>query len=105
MSRLTKFLKQTCSHESAQRTSNGKTKLSTYGDVLYHRPRTLKCRREKIVTDIQTSSGAILKTSSRYFLDDKVEIFADDRLDGHVVLDVREYTNQLGKCEGYECYV
>lgn len=105
MSRLTKFLKQTCQYESAQRDKNGKTKLNEYGDILYAKPKTLRCRREKLVTDIQTGTGAILKTSSRYFFDERVEVLADDRIDGHVVISAEEYTNQLGKCEGYECYV
>lgn len=105
MSRMTKFLKQTCVFESAKRTLNGDVKLSTYGDIEYDKPKTVKCRREKYVKDVMTGTGAILKASSRYFLDESIPINADDRLDGHVVLSVEEYTNQLGKCEGYECYV
>lgn len=105
MSRLTKFLKQECRYESAQRDDAGKTALSIYGDILYNAPVTLKCRRERLVTDIQTGSGAVLKTTSRYFFDTRVEVRADDRIDGHVVLSAEEYTNQFGKCEGYECYV
>lgn len=105
MSRLTKFLKQKCYYESAQRDETGKTVLSPYGDILYNEPEELKCRRERLVTDIQTGSGAVLKTTSRYFFDARVEVRADDRIDGHVVLSSEEYTNQFGNCEGYECYV
>lgn len=105
MSRMTKFLKQSCSFESAQRGTDGTIKLNKYGDIQYTKPRTLRCRRENIVTDMQTGTGAILKTSSRYFFDSSVQVRVDDRIDGHVILSVEEYINQLGKCEGYECYV
>ena len=105
MSRLTKFLRQKCAYESAQRNAKGTTQTNDYGEILYDAPVALRCRCEKLVMDIQTSSGAIVKTSSRYFLDDQVAVFADDRIDGHVILNVRDFTNQFGKCEGYECYV
>lgn len=105
MSRMTKFLRQKCQFEQAQRNTDGTVKLNDYGDILYEAPQELKCRREKYVKDIQTNTGAILKASTRYFLDEHVEVQADDRIDGHVILSAEEYTNQLGRCEGYECYV
>lgn len=105
MSRMTKFLKQTCQFESAQRNNDGTTRLNAYGDVLYNKQKTLRCRRERCVQDVQTNTGAIVKTSSRYFLDEQYEIQADDRVDGHTILKCDESTNALGKCEGYECYV
>ena len=105
MSRMTKFLKQTCQFESAQRNEDGSTKLDQFGEVLYNAPITLKCRREKVVKDVQTSTGAILRSSTRYFTDDVQIVEAEDRFDGKVILEVEEYTNQLGKTEGYESYV
>lgn len=105
MSRMTKFLKQSCRIENARRNADGTTKLSEYGDVLYGAPQEAKCRREKYVRAIQTNNGAILTSSTRYFLDDSVTVDADDRIDGHVVLSAEEYTNQFGVCEGYEVYV
>ena len=105
MSRMTKFLKQTCRIENARRNADGTTRLSEYGDVLYNASREAKCRREKYVRAVQTNNGAIVTASTRYFLDESVSIDADDRIDGHVVLTVEEYTNQFGTCEGYEVYV
>lgn len=105
MSRLTKFLKQTCTFEAAVRDSFSQTVLNDYGDIQYGSEKNLKCRREKFVRDMQTANGAIIKTSSRYFLDDSVAIRADDRLDGHVILSCEEYIDQFGVCIGYEVYV
>lgn len=105
MSRMTKFLKQTCSFASIQRDSSGTAILNRYGEVQYNAPVELKCRRERIVKDVQTSNGAVLKSTNRYFVDESVVISADDMIDGKVVLEVEEYTNELGLTEGYECYV
>lgn len=105
MSRLTKFLKQKCSWEPALRDGTGKVQLDAFGEVQYGPAKILKCRREKTIQDVQTNTGAILRSSTRYFTDESAEINADDRLDGKVVLTVNEYTNQLGKTEGYESYV
>lgn len=105
MSRMTKFLKQTCVFEAATRDASGKTTLNDYGDIQYNTAVQLNCRREKLVRDMQTANGAIIKTESRYFLDDSQEVQADDRLDGHVVLSCSEYTDQFGNCVGYEAYV
>ena len=105
MSRMTKFLKQTCTFEKAQRDNSGKTLLSNYGDILYNAPVTLPCRREKYVVDLRESNGAILKAQTRYFLDEAVEVQADDRIDGNVILNCEEYIDQFGVCIGYEVYV
>ena len=105
MSRMTKFLKQQCLFEAAKRTSKGEVQLNTFGDVLYKSGKRVKCRREQMIKDVQTSNGAILQSSTRYFIDDTVQVRANDRIDGKTVLQVEEYVNQLGKVEGYECYV
>lgn len=105
MSRMTKFLKQSCNFSPATRDALGSTVLNTYGELSYETPVELKCRRESTTKDILTPNGSILRASTRYFLDESVVIRADDKLDGRVVLTVIEYTNQLGLCEGYECYV
>ena len=104
MSNMTKFLKQTCSFESAQR-NGGLVVLNEYGDIQYNSPITLLCRRESFVRDMQTANGAILQTETRYFLDEAQVIKADDRIDGHVVRSVEEYIDQFGACVGYEAYV
>lgn len=105
MSRMTKFLKQTCVFEKALRNEDGTTKLDKFGEVMYASPQKLKCRREKIVKDVQTNTGAILSSSTRYFTDESQPIDPDDRFDGKVVLEVSEYINSQGLPEGYESYV
>ena len=102
---MTKFLKQTCQLKLAQRNEDGTTVLNDYGDIVYDDEQTIKCRREGAAQDVQTGTGAIVKVSTRYFVDEAVEVRADDMIDNHVVLSAVEYTNERGKCEGYECYV
>lgn len=105
MSRMTKFLKQKCLFEQAKRDSKGEVLLDVYGSVLYKAVKRIKCRKEECIKDVQTSNGAILQSSTRYFIDNSVEVHADDKLDGKTVLQTESYVNHLGHIEGYECYV
>lgn len=105
MSRMTKFLKQDCTLEQLERDSAGKPVLNRFGEFSYLQSATIKCRRERTTQDVQTSNGSIIKSVTRYFTDQHVLISPDDKLDGHVVLEVAEYINQLGRVEGYESYV
>lgn len=105
MSRMTKFLKQTCQVEAYVIDEDGNPEHNRFGEIIYQEPITCKCRREQIVKDVQTENGSIIRSTARYFLDEKVEIHADYRIDGHVLLTVEEYANEHGLCEGYEVYV
>lgn len=105
MSRITKYLRQLCSYEPALRDSKGNVLHDKFGEPLYSDPTIIKCRREETIQDVQTSTGAILKSSTRYLLDGMHKIQADDLLDGKPVLKVQEYINQFGAAEGYEAYV
>lgn len=105
MSRMTKFLKQTCQVEAYEVDENGNPERNRFGEIIYKAPMKCKCRREKIVKDVQTQNGSVVQATNRYFLDETVELQADYRIDGHVLLTVEEYTNEHGKCEGYEVYV
>ena len=105
MSRMTKFLNQTCIFERAKRNDEGVALLDKFGQPQYEAPVRIKCRREKVIKDVQVNTGAILRSSTRYFTDESQCIEADDRFDGKTVLQVEEYTNQLGKTEGFESYV
>lgn len=105
MSRMTKFLKQKCQVELYAVNDNGDPEQNRFGEIIYQKPVELKCRREKMVKDVQTANGSLIRSTTRYFLDEKVEIKADYRIDGHVVLTVEEYINGSGLCEGYEVYV
>ena len=105
MSRITKFLKQTCSVQPYLTTDTSKPLLNDYGEIQYKPPITCRCRREMSAQDIQTSNGSIVRSTARYFLDEKLEIRPDYLIDGCVVLTVHSYVNQLGRVEGYEVYV
>lgn len=105
MSRMSKYLKQVCLYEQCKRSENGTVLHDKFGEPLYGAPIQIKCRREISIQDVQTNTGAILKSNTRYFIDNKYKVQADDKLDGKCILKVAEYTNQSGKAEGYECYV
>lgn len=105
MSRMTKFLHQKCMVEIYKRDEDNNPERNRFGEIVYETPTERKCRREKIVKDVKTINGSIVQATSRYFLDEKLEIMADYRIDGHVVLTAEEYANEIGKIEGYEVYV
>lgn len=105
MSRMTKFLKQTCQLEKANRNEYGEIQLDKFGKIYYKNPIEIKCRREKIFKSVQISNGSILQSSIRYFTDESILIEVNDKLDNKVVLEVEEYINHLGQVEGYEIYV
>lgn len=104
MSRMTKFLRQTCSLEKYVE-ENGQPKLNIFGELQYHAPVTLKCRHEQSHKDVQTGNGGIVRSTSVYYLDESTEIKPDYKLNGHVVISVIGYVNGLGAVEGYEVYV
>ena len=104
MSRLTKYLKQKCTYEQQERDASGKAILNKYGEPSYKAPVEIKCRREILIRDVLTNSGAIQKSSTRYFIDNTLVLQANDKLDGKPILEVQEYVNQFGKAEGFEVY-
>lgn len=104
MSRMTKFLKQSCLLEKYI-IENGQPKTNIYGELQYEAPTKLRCRREMAHKDIQTTEGSIIRSTAVYYVDDSVPIMANYRLDGSVVVSVISYVNALGKLEGYEVYV
>ena len=105
MSRMSKYLKQRCSYEKLMYDLDGRVIFDKFGEPQCEDPVTIKCRREETIQDVQTSTGAILKSSTRYFTDDAQHIRANDKLDGKPVLKVQEYVNQFGVAEGYVSYV
>lgn len=105
MSRMSKFLRQTCIWEHFQEQSDGTPVLNDFGEIQYNSSASIKCRRETYHKDVQTATGSIVRAMSRYYVDETASVVPDDRLDGHVVLSVVEYVNSLGATEGYEVYV
>ena len=100
MSRITKYLKQSC-----QLSSSESLTLNKYGEPQYAPEITLVCRREPCTRDIQTANGAIVRSTARYYLDARRIIHNDDLLDGKVSLQINGLVDQFGKLVGYECYV
>lgn len=105
MSRMTKFLQQKCMVEAYVVNDKGNAETNRFGEFIYQEPVECKCRHEVCFKDVQTVNGSVVRSASRYFLDEKVELKADYRIDGRVILTVETYINQLGKVEGYEVYV
>jgi hypothetical protein len=102
---MTKYLKQKCTYEKAKRDENGNILHDKFGDPQYEASEIIKCRKEETIQDVQTNTGAILKSTTRYFTDDKHTIQSGDKLGGKPVLKVHEYINQFGSAEGFESYV
>lgn len=105
MSRMTKFLRQTCKLQAYERDVDGSAKMNEFGELIYKPSITVKCRHEDTHRDVQTQNGSIIRSMSRYFLDGSNEVVADFRIDGKVVISVESYVNSVGKIEGYEVYV
>lgn len=106
MSRLTKYLRQSATLSRVQRsTVTGEPVLDLYGEPLYEPQVQVRCRRERVIKDVLTQTGAVLKSETRYYLDDTAEIRVGDVLDGRTAVGVEEYTDGLGRLEGYLVYV
>lgn len=105
MSRMTKFLRQQCLVQPYQLDEHNNPQLNDFGELQYEPAFLCKCRHEIAFKDIQTTNGQLIKSTSRYFLDDSVEIKADYKIDDHTVLNVSTYINSAGQVEGYEVYV
>ena len=128
MSRITKYLKQSCQLSPSGRSTLlkeehgnnvtfgeiriilnndavGDTTMNKYGELQYAPEITLMCRREPCTRDIQTANGAIVRSTDRYYLDARRIIHNDDLLDGKVILQINGLVDQFGKLVGYECYV
>lgn len=105
MSRLSKFLRQTCRLEVAKVDSKGLPMLNEFGECIYRPAKVVKCRKESVVQTVQTSEGELVTSTTRYYLDSTVSIKVSDKLDGCVVVSVSSFTNEAGINEGFECYV
>lgn len=106
MSRMTKYLKQKCSLEQLVRDPDTqKPVLDAYGEPQHQPPQVRACRREKVIKDVYTATGSIIRVDTRYYLDGSLFVDAGDRVDGRDVIGVEEYTNEYGEPEGYLVYV
>ncbi len=102
MSRLTKYLKQFATYQRVQRDEfTGDPVLDQYGKPLYDESVDIKCRKQQVSDDVQTSNGSIVRSSSQYYLDLDTTVTIEDLLDGRVVLQVEDYVGATGRHEGY----
>lgn len=106
MSRMTKFLMQTALITFVDRDSNGDPKLDDYGDPIYKKSTIkVKCRRERTTKDVLSTGGAASVSTTKYFLDNSVNVDIGDKIDGKVILTVSDYVNAIGTSEGWEVTV
>lgn len=105
MSRITKYFKQTCAFVPATRSSTNAITTNKYGEITYATPKTVCCRHEVCIKDIETKDGELIKSSDRYFLDNSNTIQVGDTLDGRPIIVASSLVNESGETEGYECYV
>lgn len=105
MSRMTKFLRQKCSVKRASKKDDGTVELDKFGEPVYMPAVLCNCRRERVSEDVQTTNGAIVRSSTRYFLDGTYAVDVEDLIDDKTILTMEEYINSSGTLEGYEIYV
>lgn len=101
MSRMTKYLKQTCTVKNVLIDADGEPLVDIYGEPSYSVPAVYKCRRERSFKDVLTVSGVMKKSSITYYLDETCNINIGDLIDDRAVVDFQEYTNEHGQTEGY----
>lgn len=101
MSRMTKFLKQTCLWQKMVIDEEGHPVLNLYGDPTYEEPIKLKCRRERTLKDVITATGAVKRSDTTYYVDQAYEVSMGDLFDGKQIIAFSEYINEHGEVEGY----
>ena len=105
MGSMLRHLNQTAVWKSAQVDGEGNPLLNLYGDPQYGEAQTIRCRREHVLKDVLTSTGAIVKSTTRYFIDSSTVVKVGDLLDGSQVIDFADYIDRRGVCQGYEVLV
>lgn len=98
MSRLSKYLNQKAEYHKA----NG---LDLYGEPQFHQAVEVSCRRERIVKDIKTTDGSLIKSFCTYYTDENAFLNVGDKLDGQSIIAVEDYIGSLGELEGSVSYV
>lgn len=98
---MTKYLKQTCKWSKMLVDEQGDAILDMYGDPTFAEAVIIPCRREKSLKDVLTLSGAVQRSATTYYIDERYEISMGDLMDNKPIIDFEEYTNEHGRTEGY----
>ncbi len=106
MSRMTKYLRQQAIFRKAVlNPSTGKPEMDLYGAPLFEPGRVVLCRREQVLKDVGSATGAIVKVSTRYYVDESCPVANGDVFDKRSVVAVEEYSGSQGRTVGYFAYV
>lgn len=101
MSRMSKYLKQTCKWSKMLVDENGNAILDMYGDPTFAAEVIVPCRRERSLKDVLTLTGSVKRSATTYYIDERYDVSMGDLMDGKPIIDFEEYTNEHGKTEGY----
>ena len=104
-SRMTKFLRQNATLRLMERDVDGEAILDIYGNARFKEPVVVKCRRERSLKDVLTTTGAITRSVTTYYIDPQYIVSLGDLIDGKPIIDFEEYINEHGLCEGYRVMV
>lgn len=99
MSRMSKYLNQTCVFEAVKVDSEGNPFINEYGELQYESPKNIRCRREQYYRDVEIPSGSLVRSSNQFYTVEQVKI--NDKLDSKVILTSEEYTDSRGRAVGF----
>lgn len=105
MSRLTKFLRQTCSVEKLKVNEDGSAVFDKYGNPEYEEAVTTRCRMEPSSELVQDSTGHMVRSTATYYVDNSVTLSVGDRINGKPIIKVDAYVVACGATIGWEAYV
>lgn len=96
LSNITKYLNQTCQIDIVA------SETDEYGDKIVERSVPAKCRKRKDLTEVETNTGRIKRTSDVYILDESENIKVGDYIDGKEIKAISDYVNLQGVRLGYK---
>lgn len=87
------------------RNPDGTPQLNKFGENQYATPESIPCRMERGEKYVETANGAIVRSTTRYFLDAQAPIEIGDLINNAPVIVVKDFINAQGASEGTESYV
>lgn len=106
MSAVTKYLNQKTTLQLGRRAPDGSIMLDEYGEPLYEdRVRSIRCRKEISTEDVLTSTGAVQKSTTTFYVDNTVSVALGDKMEGKVILMIEDFIDFTGHSIGYKIQV